>query len=184
MSGMALEVPPLQRVDLRRLATEIRISLRQEQPWFPVVEYAELVLPKAIPDYSFIVGSLWEMGENHGLTIPDENTVYIREDVYDRAISGKGRDRLTIAHEIGHLLLHKNIGLARKSSITGRIPIYRDSEWQANAFAGELLIYHKQVGNYRTINDIANAFGVSEKAAGTQVRAFIKQGIIKENWQA
>lgn len=184
MSGMAFEVPPLQRADLRRLTTEIRQSIRQEKPWFPIVEFAELVLPKAIPDFTFLIGDYQEMGSNHGLTFPDENTIQIRADVYDRAITGKGRDRLTIAHEIGHLLLHKNIGLARKESPHDAVPTYCDSEWQANAFAGELLIYHKLVGNYKSIRNIAEAFGVSEKAAETQVKAFIRQGILRENWQA
>lgn len=48
------------------------------------------------------------MGAKHGETIPSENRIRIREDVYERACNGYGRDRLTMAHELGHLLLHRD----------------------------------------------------------------------------
>ena len=45
---------------------------------------------------------------------PVEQTIKIREDVYNRAIDGVGRDRFTISHEIGHIFLHSNnIAMAR-----------------------------------------------------------------------
>ena len=36
-----------------------------------------------------------------------ENCIKIREDVYERAIKGYGRDRFTLAHELGHFLMHQ-----------------------------------------------------------------------------
>lgn len=61
------------------------------------------------------------MGECHGITYPDRNEIQIRQDVYDRAIAGSGRDRLTLAHELGHLLFHEkqNISYARVGDNTG-----------------------------------------------------------------
>lgn len=71
------------------------------------------------------------MGAKHGETIPSENRIRIREDVYERACNGYGRDRLTMAHELGHLLLHRveTITLARED---GDISPYKDPEWQTN----------------------------------------------------
>jgi len=89
------------------------------------------------------------MGAKHGETIPSENRIRIREDVYERACNGYGRDRLTMAHELGHLLLHRveMITLARED---GDIPPYKDPEWQAK--------------------DIASHYGITEKAASIQRR--------------
>jgi len=108
------------------------------------------------------------MGAKHGETIPSENRIRIREDVYERACNGYGRDRLTMAHELGHLLLHRveTITLARED---GDIPPYKDPEWQANAFAGELLGLYEYIKDMSII-DIASHYGITEKAASIQRR--------------
>jgi Zn-dependent peptidase ImmA (M78 family) len=108
------------------------------------------------------------MGAKHGETIPSENRIRIREDVYERACNGYGRDRLTMAHELGHLLLHRveMITLARED---GDILPYKDPEWQANAFAGELLGLYEYIKDMSII-DIASHYGITEKAASIQRR--------------
>ena len=108
------------------------------------------------------------MGAKHGETIPSENRIRIREDVYERACNGYGRDRLTMAHELGHLLLHRveTITLARED---GDISPYKDPEWQANAFAGELLAPYEYIKDMSVI-DIARYYGITEKAASIQRR--------------
>ena len=108
------------------------------------------------------------MGAKHGETIPSENRIRIREDVYERACYGHGRDRLTMAHELGHLLLHRveTITFARED---GDIPPYKDPEWQANAFAGELLAPYEYIKDMSII-DIASHYGITEKAASIQRR--------------
>jgi Zn-dependent peptidase ImmA (M78 family) len=45
--------------------------------------------------------------------MPQDSLIILREDVYEGAHAGNGRDRMTVAHEIGHLLMHKNIAFAR-----------------------------------------------------------------------
>jgi transcriptional regulator with XRE-family HTH domain len=45
----------------------------------------------------------------------DALTVYVRDDVFCRADEGRGRDRWTMSHELGHVVLHGN-QLARSSS--------------------------------------------------------------------
>lgn len=73
-----------------------------------------------------------------------------------------------MAHELGHLLLHRveTITLARED---GDIPPYKDSEWQANAFAGELLAPYEYIKDMSII-DIASHYGITEKAASIQRR--------------
>lgn len=72
--------------------------------------------------------------------------MYIREDVYENANNGQGRDRFTIAHELGHLILQHNHILARTSSLMTHKP-YEDSEWQADNFAAEFLMPYGFVKN-------------------------------------
>ena len=81
--------------------------------------------------------------------------------VFERACNGYGRDRLTMAHELGHLLLHRveSITLARED---GDISPYKDPEWQANAFAGELLAPYEYIKDMSII-DIASHYGITEK---------------------
>ena len=108
--------------------------------YFPIVKVMDIMndMPEFFTDWNMEIISQSEMGNFHGLTLPD-GTVKIREDVYIRAAKGAGMDRDTMAHELGHWLLHRNNKAhARIGSRT--IPIYCSPEWQAKAFSGELLV--------------------------------------------
>lgn len=110
-----------------------------------------------------------EMKENHGETFPSLGIIRIREDVYERACNGYGRDRLTIAHEIAHLFIHQQENVAfAKADPRMRLPAYRDPEWQADAFAGELLAPARYLQGL-SLFEIERKYGVSEKAARVQM---------------
>jgi hypothetical protein len=68
-------------------------------------------------------------------------------DVWDGAKVGNARFRFTVAHEIGHVLLHRgdlmqHRGCAFRDAVTATeklppdIPIFCSPEWQANVWAG------------------------------------------------
>lgn len=164
-----MKVPPYSRRNLRAIAENVHKALHYDgvSP-FPVVKVVELVLPKLIPDFEFQVVSRVMLDEEHGRTYPDKHLMYIREDVYEGACRGRGRDRFTIAHELSHQLIHEGIdvSLARSDS---RHKTYEDSEWQANALAGELLMPFDSIRNL-TVNQIANTYQVSLAAARTQLK--------------
>lgn len=75
---------------------------------------------------------------------------------------------MTLAHELGHFLLHDGItlGLARVGGAE-QIPIYCDPEWQASAFAGEFLVDHDLIRSM-TPEEVADKCGVSLQAARIQ----------------
>ena len=107
---------PLSRKDIRKTAELIRkIDGSENDMFFDIVRFLEIKLPSIDSNFNFRVLPQDEMGECHGITYPDRNEIQIRQDVYDRAIAGSGRDRLTLAHELGHLLFHEkqNISYAR-----------------------------------------------------------------------
>ena len=162
---------PRSTKDIRKLATNLREVFELDKtPKFPVVEFLEIVLPIMDSKFEYHIISKDEMGTLHGLTCPEEHCIKIREDVYDRACLGYGRDRFTIAREIGHYLMHgiENITLARLGN-NKKVQAYEDPEWQANTFAAELLMPLNLI-NTNNATEISEKFGVSYSAAAIRVK--------------
>ena len=161
---------PLSRKDIRIMAHKIRIIEGNiNECYFDIVHFLDVTLPRIDDNFSLVIKTKSELGECHGLTFPDRNEIQIREDVYERAMDGSGRDRLTMAHELFHLLQHEktNISFARVEP-NSRIAAFRDPEWQADAFGGELLIPHYLVKGM-SAEMVAEKCGVSISAAKCQL---------------
>jgi hypothetical protein len=178
MTGACIEVPPLKRREIRKVAQDLRDSLCIDQPFFPIMEVLEFALPNIFPDFALVIETSEDMGQNHGLTYPDKGVIKLRDDVYINACNNKGRDRLTAAHELGHLLLHREIALPRKASPEDIEP-FRDSEWQASCFGGELLMSYLHVNKCKDSKDASRLFAVSPEAAEYQWRKFKEDRIIR-----
>ena len=173
MSGLVYKMPPMSRVQVRQLAQQVHKLVKFTKPAFPIVEFVECVLPRALEGFYFGVLPLSEMGvDEHGRTYPSNNAIYLREDIYIRAAEGHGRDRFTLAHELGHLLLH-NTGMRREMP-KGSIRPFEDSEWQANCFGGELLMPDWYVRQAKSPQQIADACAVSFDAASYAWRTIQK----------
>lgn len=98
--------------------------------------------------------------------VPDKNYIEIREDIYLGACAEECMPRFTIVHEIGHILLHDKIPLARYSHTQPSHRFYEDSEWQADRFAAEFLMPRHLVRQYcNSPDDIVRVFGVSLASA-------------------
>ncbi|KLU14171.1 MULTISPECIES: ImmA/IrrE family metallo-endopeptidase [Xenorhabdus] len=175
MSGPVFKVPPLSRRAIRELADTVRNKFKVSGLYFPVMEMLEFVMPEIEKDFTLEVHEISEMGNNHGLAIPGEKKIILREDVYNQALEGSGRDRMTAAHELGHYFLHKDVAFARAYDVNV-LKAYESSEWQANCFGGELLIpaSHSKELLAMSIDDVANECGVSIEAAEKQVKEFRK----------
>jgi Zn-dependent peptidase ImmA (M78 family) len=101
--------------------------------------------------------------------------------VYLSSITSAERDRFTIAHELGHYVLHFPM-VRRKYEANAMIatrwvdeddPEQKRAEWEANGFAAAFLMpedsFKEQFHRNRSIPVVANIFGVSAQAA--EVRA-------------
>lgn len=160
---------PMSRNAIRDIADVIRESFGlRDKRYFPVVEFLEQGLPQADGDFVLEIKDIREMQE-YGIAYPKEKRIELREDVYERACNGVPRDRFTIAHEIGHYFLHipERIGLARTNE---KPKPYMDPEWQANTFAGELLL-PSHIIKSMSLRQIVNECGVSWETASIQLRA-------------
>ena len=118
-------------------------------------------------DISFEIIEKKEMLDKYAEYNPIDKTIKLREDVYERAINGIGRDRFTVSHEIGHIFLHSdNIAMARSDE---KIPVYCDPEWQANTFAREFLCPLNGISDNDDIDTISEKYGVSKEVASIQL---------------
>lgn len=179
-------VQPRSREMIRRLAESVRQRLNLDARQVPIVDVLEKVWPKLYPDFDFQIYDQVDMDAEfgpgtYGVTLQTGDTIILREDVYARAEGGTARDRFTIAHELGHYLMHRGESLAMLQQSGLEIPYYRDSEWQANTFAAELLVDTKNLLmlGLDNVEDIRHAFGVSYKTASIQL-TMAKKMAIKE----
>lgn len=164
-----VSVTPMSRKNLREIANGFRaICGLEDRLYFPIVQFIEFVLPELGYDYEYV--PVKEMGNAYGVTHTGMRVMKIREDVYERAINGNPRDRFTLCHELGHFLLHTP---ERVSFARGEVPAYMRPEWQANAFAGELMAPYRLVVNMMP-QEIADKCGMSYTAAKIQFNCYHK----------
>ena len=136
----------------------------------PVAQILEEVMPLVEPEFSLeiIPDNEMDNGNLHGETIPSQHLIRLKESVYDGMITGLGRDRMTIMHEIGHYLIHFHEELSLTKAVRERtLEPWESAEWQAKRFAGEFLMPSSEIA-WMTVDEITKTYGVSREAAKFQ----------------
>jgi hypothetical protein len=166
---------PRSRKELRRWAEVVRqVSDFGNEPRFDIVRFVELRLPVLDDNATFALTD--DLGPGiHACTDVQSRCIMIRPEIYRWAVAGHGRDRMTLAHEVGHLLLHTEVQLARRIGPAPLAP-FRDPEWQAKAFAGELMIPKSLYPKEKHPAEVATLLGVSTDAVLTQLNAWKREG--------
>lgn len=166
-----VKVDARSKQQIRSLAAHVRrlVSASDEKP-LDLIELLENRLQKIELELFFLDSS--EMGSAEASTDPDNLKMYIRSDVYYALAQDDGRARFTIAHEIGHLVMHENIALAR--DLIPPKP-YEDSEWQADCFAAELLVPLHVAARYTDAHILASDMKVSLSCAANRIAEARKQ---------
>ena len=101
-------------------------------------------------------------------TAYDPPRIVVRRDVYDRAKKDNGRDRFTLAHELGHLVLHSGDVFPRAAMENQRnklIPAKESTEGQAHRFGACLLMPRVVVNRHPDAKVLARVCKVSVQAA-------------------
>jgi Zn-dependent peptidase ImmA (M78 family) len=163
MRKPGIKVPARSKDGIHTIANNIRSVFQLDGPYVPVDNIYE-ILPELLPGFNFEIIPKEKMGGDEGKTYPGKKLIWIREDVYEGACTGSGRDRFTMAHELGHLFLHADVQLSRENT-TAPAKIYMDSEWQADTFASGFLIDDKYLTTCRSLQDVSSMFGVTRSAA-------------------
>lgn len=157
-------VPPMSRVKIAQIGAALRKGVNLEAVRrFPIVEIYEW-LHFIVPEARYQVEESSFMGDDDARTYPEKRLIQLREEVYDAAAQENGRARFTLAHELGHLMMHRNTSFAR---VNPQSPprIYENSEWQADVFASYLLMPDELIMSCSSVDEVMSDFGVSRKAA-------------------
>jgi hypothetical protein len=111
-----------------------------------------------------------EMSGNDGSTSYGKGivTIAVKQSVYDAALMGDGRARNTLAHELGHAVMHDGPPMARRvegSLRPGWIKPFESAEHQAKVFAAAFLINDTIGSTFFNAEDISVEFGISLESA-------------------
>ncbi|MFO1125735.1 MAG: XRE family transcriptional regulator [Methylocystis sp.] len=172
-----LLVPARSAAWLRQYANKVRSVFGCDRRFdFPIIEIIEHQLHKLFPHFVFDVRGMSEIGRDEGRVPIGQCRLILREDVYVAACHGDGRARFTASHEFLHFLLHREISFARARDDSDKI--YCDSEWQADEFAGALLMSTNHVNSFQSSEDAATKCIVSRHAASVMWSKYVKAGVI------
>ena len=168
------------RQEMRQLAYFIRKHFGYLDVWMIPVDRLLDQMCEIFEDFSYeiVPEEEWDDPSAHAVTDLNAHTIRIKESIFIRACDGKGRDRMTIAHEIAHYILICVVGVNLYSCRDKKIEPYNDPEWQAKCLAGELLIpYYKLKKRRRkpSADQLTSLCGVSPDAAKYQLK-FVKGG--------
>lgn len=100
----------------------------------------------------------------------DAVTITCKRTVQEGALFGAPRDRMTLAHELGHAVMHSGAPKYRYSGASGTTSLseatpYESAEHQAKVFASAFLIHDEDAIKMADAQEIAEEFGVSLQAA-------------------
>ncbi|HKR87985.1 MAG TPA: ImmA/IrrE family metallo-endopeptidase [Phenylobacterium sp.] len=171
-----LMVAPASTKALWTFAEQVRATfVNSDEIYFPIMDVLEFRLQRFFDGFYVDPCSKEEMGSEEGLVIAGENCIKLREDVYEGAWNDIGRDRFTACHEFGHFLMHRQITMARVRDDAS--PIYCDAEWQADTFAGALLMSANHLPEFPTSDAAAIKCGMTPMAATVMWSKYKKEGV-------
>lgn len=103
-----------------------------------------------------------ELPNEYAITIPSQKIIKLRADTYQSADKREARGRFTVAHELGHLILHAHTTPQFAfSQAPSNHPYNEDVEWQANEFAGWLMVDPERTDLLKTPRMCSDSFGIS-----------------------
>lgn len=192
MSGdWVVPMPPLSKADIVRIAGVTLQEFEPEAVLRPrpvdVVRLVDHVLPAHNIDVYPATADELPGQEAHTQPFQRNPTVLIRQDQWAYLMRGGGsglRARATVAHELGHVVLHVPVLRRRRDSPDGameltrvdpaKVKTYADPEWQAWCFAGAFLVPPHTLARLDPITpeNIAATYQVSERFARWVLRIF------------
>lgn len=140
-----------------------------EDCYVPVAELVEHNLPVVLPGFELRVEEQSVLGQAEGVTHQSKPIITLSERTYDGLYRDQARPRMTMAHELGHLLLHTGrCGYAFSRTYDPLI----DVERQADIFAAAFLMPEFLFRRVHSIREAMRLFGVSRDAATCRARSF------------
>jgi hypothetical protein len=189
-----IRVPPLSTSDIERVAEALLAELCPEALESPtkldLLDWVDHQLGRLGIFVAPVAAS--DLVDAAAVTIPDRSTgieILMAEELWDALLAGGVRSyfaRSTLAHELGHAVLHVSTIRRRKASPLGQhllhrvvrreLKPYEDPEWQAWTFAGFLMAPRRTVAMLRdkTSSGLSAAFGMNTPMADVHLRRLAK----------
>ena len=127
-----------------------------------ILDFIENKMSNCIDGLRLVIDDSVLLPFQEAVMVPTDNIIVVRSTVYDDAADGKVRARFTLAHELGHAVLHKDVQLNNWSD---EWPDNCNSEIQADQFAASLLLPPRHVAKFSTPEEAARICGVSRESA-------------------
>jgi len=131
----------------------------------PILEFA---LDDLVEDAYFRVANDDELGGAEGMTDGEHPVITLSASTYMGLGRSDSRARMTVAHELGHLLLHSGQHVFHFEEPVNDNRF--DPEWQADQFAAALLMPRYAFAKMRSVHEAMRTFGVSKAAAIRRAR--------------
>ncbi|MCU8017852.1 ImmA/IrrE family metallo-endopeptidase [Shewanella sp. SM72] len=157
---LGLKVPPLSAATIEAAARKCRDLFQIKKSKVDICRLIEALQQLGLVELEIVEDH--ELQGEEARTYPNTGRMIIKNSVYEAAAVGDGRARFTIAHEIGHLDMHRGVTPAFSR---GDHQVYEDSEWQADTFASEFLMDSRLIRENDSAEHLVEKFGVSYTAA-------------------
>ncbi len=139
-------VQPSSRQDLEAKAYAWRDALSVDAHCAvpDMTKILEISLRRKIPVVSILIKDDRTMGTIEAYTQFEPPMIVLRESVYKAAAAFDRRARMTLAHELGHLLLHKSAEPLNRAperyKNSDKLKPFASAEYQANVFGAAFLV--------------------------------------------
>ena len=159
------KVKPRTTAGIEIIASSLRDNLGIEAAKVKIVKLIEML--QDIGSLTLDIVEDWELKDVEAVAFPDKNIIRVKNSIYEAACRGIGHAVFTLAHELGHIIMHKK---QEPSYARGNHKIYEDSEWQADTFASAFLMDARFI-NLQTDSayEISIRFGTSFEAANVRL---------------
>ena len=163
-------VPPRSTLNIEEVVLAWRDTLGVPNEWAPeIVDILENRLPKFFSSFALVVRPDNEMDDAEAYTEFSPAQIVARLSVYQAAVRREGRARMTLAHELGHLVMHagvqKNPRMVGGNKPAPTHKIYETAEWQARKFGSIFLMPTHIVRQFASADELASYCLVSRQAA-------------------
>ena len=180
-----IKTNPLSVKDISLIAANIRKEYNiNPEDAFPILDYLDDLFNKDLFSIQLLDDNDSYLDKNTPAVYNAvDNFIYLKESVLIEIEEGNYRSNFTLAHELFHYLQHQVLGFSFEE--VEKRKTYEDPEWQANCFAGELLLPDEFLNNEDN-EYLANHFQVSLECVLTRKvkhnkREMKEKGVIKFN---
>lgn len=135
-----IKTSPLSVKNIEQMARELRDEFNvKDNEYFPIIKVLDTLFEKKLLSYQVVNNDTKIMDDSCvAMYNANENFIYIKESVFEEYEKGIYRSAFTLCHELFHFI--QNIALGLEFEECEKCKYYENADWQANEFAGQILI--------------------------------------------